>query len=103
MACGCLQRFLFQHHLLTDSDADDEEDYDDRKLMPPPSWAPRTSTSATASGQDGAADQKEDSSTPLRKMLPPQYSNVDVTELFPAFKKNQVSNWKEGKVTGQKL
>ncbi|XP_041357029.1 transcription initiation factor TFIID subunit 1-like isoform X3 [Gigantopelta aegis] len=86
-------------------DYDADEDESDRKLMPPPSWLPCT-TSAAASTElaklsDGISQSSEEISdthgqtpssvkTPLADMLPPQLADVSVTQLFPEFRPGKV-------------
>lgn len=64
-----------------DYDADDEE----RRLMPPPpEVAVPTPSSATA-------NRRKQLNTPLASMLPEKYANTEITELFPDFREDKVS------------
>ncbi|GFS23995.1 transcription initiation factor TFIID subunit 1 [Elysia marginata] len=104
---------------MTSTDSGENEDKaaaeDDRKLMPPPSWLPTSSTqpisvvtseswSSSASGLipsipkpgDGSSPSPSSTSpskrlhTPLADMMPPELANVDVTSIFPQFRHGQV-------------
>ncbi|KAJ8298033.1 hypothetical protein KUTeg_024564 [Tegillarca granosa] len=90
----------------TDTDEEDYDDDTDAKLMPPPSWLPQQpgqksdgskDDQSTHDKPDDGDQTKQDSSdnqkqlhTPLAAMLPPELSKVDVTTLFPEFRKGQV-------------
>ncbi|KAL4230237.1 Transcription initiation factor TFIID subunit 1 [Mactra antiquata] len=73
----------------------EEDDYDskDTQLMPPPSWLPsqiKQEQKLTATGEHESSSLNPELNTPLAAMLPPELKNVDVTEYFPEFRKNQV-------------
>lgn len=55
--------------------------------MPPPP-VPEEKEALTPAEQEAAEKRKLE--TPLASMLPSKYANVDVTELFPDFRPNQV-------------
>ena len=54
---------------------------DETKLMPPPSLTPIVSKPVVP---------LKDVKKPLASMLPEKYKNVDIAELFPEFRENQV-------------
>ena len=66
-------------------------EYLDTKLMPPPSWLPK---SIKAEDDPSVISPEKNSSskfhTPLASLRPPELANVDVTELFPEFRPGQV-------------
>ncbi|GFO30868.1 transcription initiation factor tfiid subunit [Plakobranchus ocellatus] len=71
---------------------------DDRKLMPPPSWLPSSTSQpisvVTSESWSSSADDETSPSkrlhTPLADMMPPELANVDVTSIFPQFRHGQV-------------
>lgn len=76
------------------STGNESGEYDDKdsKLMPPPSWLPKT----VKTEEDGRIISPEKSSpktyhTPLGSLRPPELADVDVTDLFPEFRPGQVS------------
>lgn len=72
------------------NDTGEYEDKDSR-LMPPPSWLPKTPKAEDEAGvitPDKSSANKYH--TPLASLRPPELSNVDVTELFPEFRPGQV-------------
>lgn len=87
-------------HMLQQDRDDDDYDDKDAQLMPPPSWLPfhtkqeqkpSSQPAAPESSSDhGHCDLKIELNTPLAAMLPPELKNVDVTQYFPAFRKNKV-------------
>ena len=71
--------------------------------MPPPSWIPdKGSGEAKGLPESGIAPENKECEispggtvklkTPLADMLPPQYANCDVRELFPEFRPGQVGS-----------
>ncbi|XP_014670703.1 PREDICTED: transcription initiation factor TFIID subunit 1-like, partial [Priapulus caudatus] len=83
-----------------DADDDDEKEKVDSKLMPPPA-APPVKSEEKADGKDGREDRAggdqqleimDDSrvDAPLADMMPPELKNIDVRELFPAFRPGKV-------------
>ena len=79
---------------LAESSDDCEED---SHLLSPTSWFPATAKSDSTvptetSGTSSDGDLKASSSTtcPLAGLLPPEYANIDVTQLFPDFRPGQV-------------
>jgi transcription initiation factor TFIID subunit 1 len=68
-------------------DDDDDEDNvpkDETRLMPPPLSAPQQASISSQINNAGPVKK------PLAAMLPSKYKNVDVKELFPEYRENQV-------------
>ncbi|KAK3100550.1 hypothetical protein FSP39_021637 [Pinctada imbricata] len=85
----------FRMHREDSNEDDYDDDEKDVKLMPPPSWLPKPSSSRSDDLKDGgkgdtSSPDKSKMNTPLAAMLPPELSNVDVTSLFPEFKHGKV-------------
>ncbi|CAC5399952.1 TAF1 [Mytilus coruscus] len=82
--------FCILNVLFIGNDTGEYEDKDSR-LMPPPSWLPKTPKAEDEAGvitPDKSSANKYH--TPLASLRPPELSNVDVTELFPEFRPGQV-------------
>ncbi|XP_076446577.1 LOW QUALITY PROTEIN: transcription initiation factor TFIID subunit 1-like [Babylonia areolata] len=81
--------------MLGEEGKDHKEEDDDRKLMPPPTWLPTPSMIAAqqaaeaASGGAGDGDRTK-LNTPLAGMLPPELSNIEVSSIFPEFRRGKV-------------
>ncbi|KAL5010007.1 hypothetical protein ScPMuIL_012312 [Solemya velum] len=91
---------------------DDEDDDKDTKLMPPPTWLPPQTSPLSAADrpiqsvkddelQSALASISSENTTfdsegkpclktPLAAMLPPELSKVNVTDIFPEFRKGKV-------------
>lgn len=73
------------------TEEDSEYPDTDSKLMPPPSWLPK---SVKAEDDPSVISPEKNSlskfHTPLASLRPPELANVDVTELFPEFRPGQV-------------
>lgn len=96
-----------------DEKYDDEDNDKDTRLMPPPSWLPPQSSPSNAADRPvhSVKDEELQSAlasispekivydsegkpslkTPLAAMLPPELSQVNVTDLFPEFRRGKVS------------
>jgi hypothetical protein len=81
LICKCLKFIMLLRICFTEQEIKSEPGTEDEtKLMPPPSLTPIVSKPAPL----------KDVKKPLASMLPEKYKNVDIAELFPEFRENQV-------------
>ena len=89
MICFC--NIYDTHISFVGTEEDSEYPDTDSKLMPPPSWLPK---SVKAEDDPSVISPEKNSlskfHTPLASLRPPELANVDVTELFPEFRPGQV-------------
>jgi hypothetical protein len=84
---------LFHYVILTESSSDTEDSH----LFSPPAWyssssAPSVGLHSESTGTSADAESKSNGlACPLAGLLPPEYANIDVTQLFPDFRPGQVS------------
>merc|ERR1719354_807772 len=71
------------------------QDPDDAKLMPPPPAPPSTTASQTNNTTAEKKPPRPPLNTPLAMMLPDKYKDTEVTDVFPAFRENQVLTFSE--------
>ena len=82
LVCKCLKFIMLLRICFTEQEIKSEPGTEDEtKLMPPPSLTPIVSKPVVP---------LKDVKKPLASMLPEKYKNVDIAELFPEFRENQV-------------